>query len=453
MNLILRDLFNRPERARNGNPWVSGARRLRSLLWAGLGTAIAWTTLAPLPSAHGQEIVRATPEALPVQTFRAAPEEFFRLGPFQEELTGTGGVSYTDNIDLTPNNKISDLAFTEGLSLHTTWVISHFNKLEFDFGGSLIENFYGNGRTKINFAADPDSKIEFKFAVGTDTTVRLYDNFAYTQNPTTDPTATNTANLNSLSNTIGASIDQDFRIATLSFLAEYGYNNESGENSNNQDNPNTTGSRSTFRAGPSITFRLTPAILYGLDAIATRSSGTDAANVNTLNIGPFIKGKLGKNIDFAADAGISFIDTKPSIPTGYYASGTIRYQLTHHTQLEFSASHNLIFTTSTDLTNQNLISLGAQTNLTRTLSVSFSPFVNFGEVLTQGGSNVGSTEGPYTLFGADVGITWKPRKRWTASINYDYTRRESAATFTLFGQTASSNYIVNTWTFALHYAF
>ena len=76
--------------------------------------------------------------------------------------------------------------------------------------------------------------------------VRLYDPFSYIQNPTTDPTATNTANLNSLTNTIGAVVDTDLNIAILSLSADYTYNNQSGTNVQGQTNPTTTGTRETF---------------------------------------------------------------------------------------------------------------------------------------------------------------------------------------------------------------
>ena len=75
---------------------------------------------------------------------------FFRIGPLEEVLIGSVGVGYTDNANLTPTAKVSDLSF--------------------------------------------------KFAVS-NVRVRLYDQFANVQNPTTDPTATDVANLNSFTNT------------------------------------------------------------------------------------------------------------------------------------------------------------------------------------------------------------------------------------------------------------
>src|SRR6476660_6997302 len=257
-------------------------------------------------SLRGQERVRTATEGSTIEAYRRAPQTFFYLGPFQEELDGSFQVKYTDNVDLTKPYKIYDLSFALGLGLDTTWVLTHLNQVEFSFAGQVINHFYGNGRNAINLAIAPNSKIEFKFEVS-DLKFRLYDHFSYTQDPTTDPTATNTANLNSLTNTIGAAVDVDFNIAVLTLAADYSYNNQSGTNSQDQATLGTTGSRQSFRAGPTLTFRYSPTILYGVNLEATRSTGDHSANVNSLNFGPFIKGKLIRDFEFDLAAGATLV--------------------------------------------------------------------------------------------------------------------------------------------------
>src|SRR5271165_2626128 len=400
-------------------------------------------------SLRAQEPVRTAPQQLPIESFKRAPEAFFYLGPFQEILTGTTGVQYTDNSSLTATNKISDLSFSLGLNANTTWVISHLNQLTFNFGGQVIENFYGNGRSQVTFAIAPNSMLEFKFTVS-DLQVHLYDSFSYVQNPATNPAATNTANLNSLTNTIGAVVDKDLNVAVLSLSADYTYNDQSGTNVQGQTNPTTTGTRESFRFGPSLTFRWSPNILYGLDSSLTRSTSAGAANVNSLNVGPFINGKLSRDFEFDLAAGATLVDTKPSIPTDYYFFAAIRYQINRHWQLLFSGSHELIFTTGTDLTEQNLLKVETQLSLTRFITFTASPFVNFGDVKTTTPGTVnmavnGNTTGPYTLFGIEAKLAWKPRKRWSTAITYDFTRRESDKT--------ANTYIANTIAFSISYAF
>ena len=406
--------------------------------------------LVLIASLRAQEPVRTAVQQLPIQSFKRSPEAFFYFGPFQEVLIGSVGVQYTDNVNLTPTNKISDLSFSQGLNLNTTWVISHLNQLVFNFGGQVIENFYGDGRNQVTYAITPNSMLELKFIVS-DYQVRLYDQFSYVQNPTTNPTATNTANLNSLTNTIGAVVDKDLNVTVLSLSADYTYNNQSGTTVQGQTNPTTTGTRESFRFGPSLTFRWSPGILYGINAEATRSSGAGAANVNSLNVGPFINGKLSRDFEFDLAAGVTLVDTKPSIPTDYYVFAAFRYHINRHWQLLFSASHDLIFTTGTDLTEENVFKVGTQLDLTRFITLTASPYVNFGNVQTTTPGIVNSVStGPYTLFGVEASLAWKPRKRWTTALTYDFTRRESRATS---GTATSNNYIQNAIAFSISYAF
>jgi hypothetical protein len=365
-------------------------------------------------------------------------------------LIGSAGVEYNDNANLTQSNKISDLSFTQALSLNTTWVISHLSRLQFDFTGQVIENFYGTGRNLVNFAI-PGSMIELKFPVSDRIQVRLYDNFSYIQNPTTNPTATNTANLNSLTNRVGAAVGYDLNIAVLSLSADYTYNNQSGTTAQGATNSGTTGTRNSFRIGPTLTFRLSPTILYGLNSSLTRSTASNAANVNSLSVGPFINGKLSREFEFDLAAGANLIETKPAIPPGYHVLAAIRYQINRYWQLLFSASSDLVFTTATDLTQENVFKLGTQLGLTRFITFSASPFVNFGNVKTVTPGTTVST-GPYTLFGIEASLAWKPRRRWTTALTYDFTRRESGSTVGS-GTTASNNYIQNTIVFSISYAF
>jgi hypothetical protein len=406
--------------------------------------------LVLIGSLRAQEPVRIAPEKLPIQSFRSVPEPFFRLGPFQEELIGSVGIQYTDNVNLTQSNKISNLSFNQGLSLNTTWVISHLNQLQFNFGGQVMENFYGNGRNQVTFGIDPTSKIEFKLAVS-DLLVRLYDDFSYIQNPTTNPTATNTANLNSFTNTIGAEVEADLNIALLSLTAEDTYNNQSGTNAQGATNAGTTGTRNSFRISPKITFRYSPTTLYGLESSLTRSTGSNAPNVNSLSVGPFINGKLSRAFEFDLSAGANLVDTKPAIPADYYVFAALRYLINPYWQLLFSASHDLIFTTATDLTEENVFKIGTRLGITRFITLTVSPFVNFGNVqtTTTGAVNSVST-GPYTQFGGEASLAWKPRRRWTTALTYDFTRRESSATSV--GGT-SNNYIQNTIALSISYAF
>src|SRR5260221_6741468 len=246
--------------------------------------------LVPITAAQAQERIRSAARELEIQEFRT-PETFVSLGPLQEELTGFTGIDITDNSNIVHTGKISRVSIFEGFSLNTIWTLSHINQLEFNFGGRLREDFYGNGTSNVNFSIAPDSQLQFKFAID-DVKVRLYDNFSYTQDPTTNPVSANTTYLNSFNNIPGAEVTKDLNQAIFTLSGDYSYNNESGTNAQGQTAGSSSGTRNTFRVGSSLGFRWSPAVLYGIETSLSRTNGSSSgtrgvsSNVNRLNVGP-----------------------------------------------------------------------------------------------------------------------------------------------------------------------
>jgi hypothetical protein len=397
--------------------------------------------LALITSLRAQERVRTFAGQLPIQGFRRAPVTFFRLGPFDGNVTGSVGVEYTDNANLANTNKISRVRFDQGLTLDVVWVLSHLNQLEIVFGGLVTEDIYGNGKNQTNFSITPGSKIEYKFAVS-NFRFTLFDQYSYVEDPTTDPTVANITYLRRFTNTVGGAIDADLGIAILSLSADYTYSDESGTNVQGSTTTTVTsasGIRHTGRVGLKTTFSLTPTIFYGLDTSVSRSTGTHAQNVNSFSVGPFTHGKLGPALDFDLAAGANLLDAHPSIPPGYYANGVLRHQTTHNLQLILSASRDLIFTNSTNLTEETEFRLAGRFNMTRFITLTAAPFYNFGN------EKSGVAPGNFTQYGVEVSLSWKPRKRWSTSVTYDYIRRTA--------DLAINSYIQNRIAFDISYSF
>jgi hypothetical protein len=403
-----------------------------------------------------QERVRTAAAKLEIESFRR-PETFFRLGPFEEELTGSTGFEFTDNSSLAQTGKLSRFSLLEGFDLLTRWRLSHINELEVKFGGRLREDFYGNGKNNVNFSIAPDSLVQFKFAVS-DVQVRLYDHFSYTQEPTTNPTATNTAYLNSLTNTLGAEVREDFNLAIVSFSSDYTYNNQSGSNASGQSNPSTSGTRNTFRVGSSVAFRWTPTVLYGIETTLTRSTGSSggsttgasttgaSANINSLNIGPFVRGRLSRLTDFDLAAGAILVDTKPSFAPTYYLSAVVRHQFNPNLRLILSGSHDLVFSTGTDLVEESVFRAVTEFNLTRFITFTAAPSLLLGDArATPHRTNFQNVQGNFKDYVFEASVGWKPRRHLTTAITYDFRRRDATS--------AGGSYSQNTISFGINYVF
>jgi hypothetical protein len=353
------------------------------------------------------------------------------------------GLEYTDNSGLTNTDKISRLQVSQGLSLNSTWILSHLSQLQFDFAGRVNEDFYGNGRSLVDISI-PGALLQFQFPIW-DFQVRLYDRFTYIQNPTTNPTATNTSNLNSVTNVIGAEVATDWHLVVFSLAGDYTYNNQGGSTAQGVTNPTTSGTSNTYRLTPSVGFHLNPTILYGVNASLTRTEGSGGANtagsttVSSLNVGPFLRGHLSRLTDVDLGAGASLFDTQPSISPTYYYSVVIRHQFNRNLQVIFSSLHDLVLTTGTDLTKETTFRLGAQVNLTRFITFVGTPFYNFGNEQT------GPIQGNFRQYGVELALNWRPHRRWQTGITYNYIRR--------IGINSTDSYIQNTVALAVFYRF
>jgi hypothetical protein len=412
----------------------------------------------PITAAQAQERIRTAARELEIQEFRK-PETLVRLGPFQEVLTGFTGIDFTDNSSLTQTGKISRVSIFEGFSLDTIWALSHINQLEFNFGGRLREDFYGNGTSNVNFSIAPDSQLQFRFAID-DVQVRLYDNFSYTQDPSTNPVASNTTYLNSFNNTLGAEIKKDLNQAIFTLSADYSYNNQSGANAQGQTTGSSTGTRNTFRVGSSLGFRWSPTVLYGIETSISRTTGSSAAitglppgtapsaNINSLNVGPFIRGQITRLTDFDFGVGATLLDAKPSVPPTGYFQATLRHQFNRNFQMILSASHDLIFTTGTDITEEYVFQAATEFNLTRFITFTANPNLLLGDSRippNQVNFQNGTIGGNFKEYAIGTSLRWTPRRHLSATLSYDFRRRDAEA--------ANGSYSENRILFQINYVF
>ena len=157
------------------------------------------------------------------------------------------------------------------------------------------------------------------------------------------------------------------------------------------------------------------------------------------SIGPFVNGKLSPLTDFNLAGGVNLINAKPSVGPGYYFSAVIRHQFNRNLQLVFSGSRDTVFTTGTTLTEETLLRLAVQLNLTRYITLTGAPFATFGDEKT------GINQGTFAQYGVEMNLAWKPHRRWITQLSYDFTRRN--------GSNSTDSYIQNLFAFQVSYRF
>jgi hypothetical protein len=356
-----------------------------------------------------------------------------RFGPFNGNLSATLGFNYTDNSNLSETHKIPRTEFFEGINLDMSWIVSHQNRLDLTLGGQLNQDITGGGGNDFNISLIPDSKIQFQFQVA-DLRFTLYDRFSYTQDPTQDSSASNTSNLNRFDNTSGISMDWLVERFVWEVRLEDTYSTQGSYTNGNTVNTitnNSSGNRETLRLGTSLTTSVNPTWDAGLDINFTKSFASIGGTANSVSIGPFLRGKLSRLVEFELAAGIYLVDVSGASPVNYYISTAVRHKINRNLQLYASFVRDLQFAAGNELVEDNTINCGVAVLPFKPVQLSVIAFADFGKQLNGPGAS------SYTQYGFRADAVYDLGKKWKAFCGYRYTKRDSD----LQGDSYDQNYI------------
>ena len=399
--------------------------------------AITIATVSLAFGALGQQSIR-TPEVPLFHTFLPNPAQtsFLRLGPFSGTAAVAVGYTFNDDANTSGSSKISLNEIYESVDVDLTWTLSPFNRIDLVLGGQLQENFYSNGTNSLNVVILPDSQIHLQAKVG-DVLLHAVERFAIVQDPTADPAVAGQTNLNRLTNTVGLSALWPLHPVDIGLAFDYTYSDTLSSSSTTA--VGVGGERNSFRLGGTLGFEISPALSYGLEVNATTNSGSNASDINSISVGPFIRGHLTHLIEADCGTGVLLIDAPGISPTQYYAYLSVRHQLTRVSQVIVGFSHDFDFSSGLEVTKNNNFHLTGQVSLTRQWTVSVGPFVNFGRVIT------GFLPGSYTQYGVSADSIFRFSNHLSADIGYRFTQRDSGV--------ATGRYTQNVVNFGVRYAF
>jgi hypothetical protein len=377
--------------------------------------AIMLATVSFTLSGLGQQSIR-TPDVPPFTEFAPNPEEetFVRVGPF----SGTAGLGlgylYTDNANTAASDKLSLNEIFENLDVDLAWPLSPFNRIDLHLAAQLQENSYSDGINALNLAINPNSAIQLEAKVG-EFLLRAFERFTIAQDPVSDPAAANETNLNRLSNTIGAGVDMPLYHADFGLSFAYTYSDQLGGETISGVGGGAV--LNSFHLGSKLSFQLSPNLTYGLTADASYNAGDGPFDFYAFSFGPFIRGNITRLLE--VDAGIGPLLTAG--PAGespqYYGFLALRYHPSRLLQILAGIDHDTEFSSGLGVTQNNYIHLGVQASLTRRLTFTVGPYVNFGSVVT------GEFPGSYTQTGVETSLAYAISKRITGDLTYRYVKR------------------------------
>jgi hypothetical protein len=112
-----------------------------------------------------------------------------------------------------------------------------------------------------------------------------------------------------------------------------------------------------------------------------------------------------------------------------------------------SGSHELIFTTGTDITEEYVFQAATQLNLTRFITFTANPNLLLGDSRIPRTANFqnGTIGGNFKEYAIGASLRWKPRRHLSAAVSYDFRRRDAEVT--------NGSYSQNRIVFEINYIF
>jgi hypothetical protein len=356
------------------------------------------------------------PQEPEISNFRINDRDlnFINIGPFHGQAAIGLGYLYNDNAAIASNKILSLNQIFEDLAVDLNWVITPSNQLTFATDARLQENFYSNGRNRLNLQILPGSELQFKGTVGP-VIIRAFDQFAIVQDPVTDPTVSNVTNLNRLLNTVG--VEAVVPLHDASFGTEFDYTYR--DNLSGATFGDSGFYRHSFRLAANYSINFSPALRYGIEASATDNlANGDVPNVRTFSIGPFLRGQLSRLVDVDLDAGLTFTNLSALDQPTYYVGVRLRHQVFRTFQYVLGYAHDIDISTGSSISEDNKFYLAGRLDILPVWAVSAGPFVNLGHIVTPVTSN-------YTQWGVGAVSVFKLGKNFNFDIYYRYVSRDA----------------------------
>jgi hypothetical protein len=135
-----------------------------------------------------------------------------RLGPTAWAFKAGLGTEYTDNLQATADDEITDISLRPQIATRMEWAVSEMNTLNFSLGAGYA--FYAMHPEYNRPFVTPGSEAAFDFYAG-DFWINVHDRFSIQENGYLDPTATGIGDYERLENAAGLSTTWDLNKVIL----------------------------------------------------------------------------------------------------------------------------------------------------------------------------------------------------------------------------------------------
>jgi hypothetical protein len=342
------------------------------------------------------------------------------LGPVRFRFSITTGIEYNDNINLSENNKQSDVIIRPQFNIDAIWPVTQLNTLRLDLG--LGYSFYldhPNANTN-GVLIQPGSQLAFDIFIQ-DFRINLHDRFSLQQDPIAQLQLSNVVDYGRFENTAGISVLWDLNKAVLTFGYDHYTYVSTTDTFSYLD-------RNAEELSFSAYFALTSTTGAGLETSAVFNY-YDQGFLNdsvTYSIGPFVETQITNYLKLRAAAGYQFINFDGGGAVGdssdsndFYANILISHRINAAISQTLSAGHESQLGVNSNYVALNYIRHTATWNIING--------VLFGtELFYEDGDDSGGIFSEHIQrYGGAATLGYQLTPHVTLGLRYQYTQKQS----------------------------
>lgn len=341
-------------------------------------------------------------------------------GPIRFLFSITTGIEYNDNINLSENNKQSDVIIRPQFNIDAIWPVTQLNTLKLDLGlGYAFYLDHPNANTN-GVLIQPGSQLSFDIFIQ-DFRINLHDRFSLQQDPVGQLQLSNVVDYGRFENTAGVSVLWDLNKAVLTFGYDH-YNYISTTDTFNYLDRNAE--ELTFSAY----FAFTSTTGGGIESSAVYNYyDQDFLNDSvTYSVGPFIETQLTNYLKLRASVGYQFIDFDEggfvqdgSDSNDYYANILLSHRINANIFQTLSAGHESQLGVNSNFVALNYVRHTATWNIINRTVLTTELFFEDGD------DSGGIFSEHIQRYGGAIALGYQLTKHVTVGVRYQYTQKES----------------------------
>jgi opacity protein-like surface antigen len=245
----------------------------------------------------------ATPSGLlPVTPFELAEDRDrynFATGPFRFAISAGAGFEFNDNINLSEDDRESDVIFRPSLSITSMCKMSDLNTLRFGLEISYAKYFDHSDNDTNGVLISPNSELALTFEIGA-IKITLRDRGSYQEDTYDVPELSNVTRYRRAENQIGAEFDWAINQNTSLI---WGFDHF---NLWTLDDEFSADERAVETVFLRPAFQVTPTVKLGVSGAYSWVNFSDDARADGTNLllGPFIEWKLSEVLTFYIEGGV-----------------------------------------------------------------------------------------------------------------------------------------------------